>query len=251
VALTVSLEDKAAIVTGASSGIGAAVAEAMAAADARVVLVGRDRGRLEDVQARIDAAGGEAHVVVADVTDADAPERIVAETVGTYGGVDCLVTCAGIFTPAPVDVSLELLDSQWLTNVRAPFALTVAALPELRARKGSIVYLSSIAGKVGFPSSSAYCATKGAIEMLTRALAVEEAPNGVRVNAIAPGNVETPMNAHLMEDPDYLRAMLEATPMGRNGKAPEMAPLVVLLASDASTYTTGASVLVDGGWAAQ
>jgi NAD(P)-dependent dehydrogenase (short-subunit alcohol dehydrogenase family) len=251
VALTLSLDGKVAIVTGASSGIGAAIAEALAGADASVVLVGRDGERLDTVRDRIAAAGGTASAVIADVTDEAAPQRIVDAALEAYGGVDCIVACAGVFLLAPPDESLELLDRQWLTNVRAPFALAVAALPELRRRRGSIVFLSSIAGQVGFPTASAYCATKGAIEMLTPSLAVEEAPNGVRVNAIAPGNIETPMNAHLMADPGYLQAMLDATPMGRNGRAPEIAPLVVLLASDTSSYTTGASVLVDGGWAAR
>ncbi len=250
-ALTISLAGKVAIVTGASSGIGTAIAEAMGAAGAQLVIVGRDADRLAATAQRIRDAGGEAHEVVADVTADGAAREIVDAAVGAFGGIDVLVNCAGTFLLGTPDESLELLDRQWQTNVRAPFALVAAALPELRRRRGAILFLSSIAGKVGFPTASAYCATKGAIELLTKALAVEEGPNGVRVNAIAPGNVETSMNAHLMADPDYKRSMLDATPLGRNGQPADIAPLAVLLASDDASFATGASVLVDGGWAAQ
>jgi NAD(P)-dependent dehydrogenase (short-subunit alcohol dehydrogenase family) len=247
----VSLEGKVALVTGASSGIGAAIAEAMADAEASVAIVGRSAERLDRVRKRIEERGAPVRAIVADVTEEGAAERLVAETVSAFGRLDCLVNCAGVFTPAPVDVSLELLDAQWVTNVRAPFALAVAALPELRRTKGSILFLSSIAGMIGFPNATAYCATKGAIELLVKSLAVEEGPKGVRVNAIAPGNIETPMNAHLMEDPAYKRAMIEATPLARNGQVEDIAPLAVMLAASQSAFTTGASVLVDGGWAAR
>jgi NAD(P)-dependent dehydrogenase (short-subunit alcohol dehydrogenase family) len=250
-ALTISLDDHVAVVTGASSGIGAQIARSMGEAGARVVLVGRDAGRLEAVRADVERLGVEGHVVTADLERPEAATEIVEAAVAACGHIDCLVHCAGVFLVAPVDESLDLLDRQWQVNVGAPFRLTLTALPELRRRKGSVVFLSSVAGQVGFPGAAAYCATKGAIELLTRALAVEEAPNGVRVNAIAPGNIETPMNAHLMADPAYLRDMIEATPAGRNGRVDDIAPLAVWLASSQAAYMTGESVRVDGGWAAQ
>jgi len=249
--LTVSLDDQVAVVTGASSGIGAHIAQTMAQAGARVVLVGRDLARLESGRDAIAAEGGEAHAVRADLEHPEAAQSIVDGALAAYGRIDTLVHCAGIFLVAPIDESLDLLDRQWPVNVAAPFRLTVLALPELRRTRGSVIFFSSVAGRIGFPGAAAYCATKGAIELLTRALAVEEAPNGVRINAIAPGNVETPMNAHLMADPDYYQAMIEATPMGRNGRVEDIAPIAVLLASGSAGYVTGESVLVDGGWAAR
>lgn len=239
------------LVTGASSGIGRHIAQAMGEAGARVAVVGRDVGRLSVAAAALRASGGAVHEVVADLTDPHAPVRVVQEVVAELGQLDCVVNCAGVFLLGAPEDSLELLDRQWLTNVRAPYALVAAALPELRRREGSVIFISSIAGRVGFPTASAYCATKGAVELLTKALAVEEGPNGVRVNAIAPGNVETSMNEHLMADPGYKAALLEATPLGRNGQPEDIAPLAVLLASDYAAFATGTSVLVDGGWVAR
>jgi NAD(P)-dependent dehydrogenase (short-subunit alcohol dehydrogenase family) len=241
------LDGKVAIVTGASSGIGRAIAVGFAGAGAHVALVGRNAERLESVRSEI--GGGE--VLVADLDDDRSPPEIVARTTAAFGRVDVLVNAAGVFTPAPIDDSAELLDRQWLTNVRAPFRLTLAALPALRDSRGAVVFLSSIAGQIGFPSSSAYCATKGAVELMTKAMAVEEAPNGVRVNAIAPGNVETPMNAHLMAEPGYKQAMLNATPLGRNGRPEDIVPLALLLAGPGGAWITGESVVIDGGWMAQ
>jgi NAD(P)-dependent dehydrogenase (short-subunit alcohol dehydrogenase family) len=241
------LDGKVAIVTGASSGIGRAIAVGLAGAGAQVALVGRDARRLESVRSEI--GGGE--VLVADLDDDGTPTRIVARTTAAFGRVDVLINCAGVFLPGPIDDSAELLDRQWLTNVRAPFRLTLAALPALREAKGSIIFLSSIAGHIGFPASSAYCATKGAVELMTKAMAVEEAPNGVRVNAISPGNVETPMNAHLLADPSYKQAMLTATPLGRNGQPEDIVPLALLLAGPGGAWITGESVVIDGGWMAQ
>jgi NAD(P)-dependent dehydrogenase (short-subunit alcohol dehydrogenase family) len=238
------------IVTGATSGMGRAVAIGMAQAAANLVLVGRDPHRLQQVRQAV-AGQTEALEIRADLTEPNTPAHVIASAIETLGGVDCIVHCAGVFLLSPFDESLPLLDEQWIANVRAPYALTLAGLPALRQRKGSVVFFSSIAGKVGFPGATAYCATKGAIEQVTRALAVEEAPNGVRVNAIAPGNVETPMNAHLMADPDYFKAMVAATPLGRNGQPHEVVPLTVLLASDEGSYVTGQSFVVDGGWTAQ
>ncbi len=242
------LDGKVAIVTGASSGIGFACAEAMSEAGAKVTLVGRDRGRLEQCAAQCP---GETHVVVADLAEEPGPERVVAETLGAFGGVSTLLHMAGIFWPKPfAEAPLEDFDVQWRVNVRAPYALTKAALPHL-GRDDSVTFVSSIAGQVAFPSSAAYCATKGAIEQLTKALAVELAPVGIRVNAIAPGNIRTPMNEELLRSPEYERMYLDGTPYGRVGVVEDVAPLAVFLASDAARYIHGESILVDGGWAAR
>jgi NAD(P)-dependent dehydrogenase (short-subunit alcohol dehydrogenase family) len=242
-----SLEGKVAIVTGASSGIGFSIAEAMSEAGAKVVLVGRDEERLRRCAERCRE-----HLVVAvDLIVDDAPARIVTETLSAFGAVDSIVHSAGIFWPKPLaEAPLEDFDMQWRVNVRAPYALTQAALPHLQ-RDSSVTFVSSIAGQVAFPNSAAYCATKGAIEQLTKALAVELSPVGVRVNAIAPGNIRTPMNEELLKSKEYEQMYLDGTPYGRVGVVEDIAPLAVFLASDAARYIHGESILVDGGWAAQ
>jgi NAD(P)-dependent dehydrogenase (short-subunit alcohol dehydrogenase family) len=244
------LEGKSAIVTGASSGIGAAIAEAVAAAGARVVVNGRDDERLRALAERIAEGGGESVAVDADVCGPDAPARLVDAALKAFGAIDVIVHSAGIFWPKPFpETSLADLDRQWEVNVRAPFALTQAALPHLGAGS-SVIFMSSIAGYAGFPNASAYCATKGAIELLTRALGVELAQRGIRVNCIAPGNVATPMNAHLLADSDYYDAMIAATPSRSIGRVEEIAPMAVFLASDRASFMVGSSVLIDGGWCA-
>ena len=244
---SLSLEGKVAIVTGASSGIGFSIAEAMSEAGAKVVLVGRDEERLRRCAERCRE-----HLVVAvDLIVDDAPARIVTETLSAFGAVDSIVHSAGIFWPKPLaEAPLEDFDMQWRVNVRAPYALTQAALPHLQ-RDSSVTFVSSIAGQVAFPNSAAYCATKGAIEQLTKALAVELSPVGVRVNAIAPGNIRTPMNEELLNSKEYEQMYLDGTPYGRVGVVEDIAPLAVFLASDAARYIHGESILVDGGWAAQ
>ncbi len=242
-----SLEGKVAIVTGASSGIGFSIAEAMSEAGAKVVLVGRDEERLRRCAERCR----EHRVVAVDLIEDDAPARIVAETLSAFSAVDSIVHSAGIFWPKPLaEAPLEDFDMQWRVNVRAPYALTQAALPHLQ-RDSSVTFVSSIAGQVAFPNSAAYCATKGAIEQLTKALAVELSPMGVRVNAIAPGNIRTPMNEELLKSKEYEQMYLDGTPYGRVGSVEDIAPLAVFLASDAARYIHGESILVDGGWAAQ
>ena len=158
---------------------------------------------------------------------------------------------AGIFWPNPLgDAPLADFDMQWQVNVRAPYALTQAALPHLE-RDSSVIFVSSIAGQLAFPNSAAYCATKGAIEQLTKAFAVELAPAGIRVNAIAPGNIRTPMNEELLKSKEYEQMYLDNTPYGRVGVVEDIAPLAVFLASDGARYIHGESILVDGGWAAR
>jgi NAD(P)-dependent dehydrogenase (short-subunit alcohol dehydrogenase family) len=244
--LTPDLTERVVIVTGASSGIGAELATGLASAGATVVLVGRDTKRLEAVR---DTLPGKATVVRADLAVDGEAQRIVDETVSAHGAIDGIVHSAGLFEVGPVEDGLAQLDRQWQVNVRAPYALTAAALPALR-KGASLLFVTSLAAHVGIAESTAYSATKGAVERLVKTLAVEVAPRGVRVNAIAPGHIRTPMNEGILADPDYEAEMVARTPLGRIGLTRDLVPLAVLLASDLTSFITGESVLVDGGWAA-
>jgi glucose 1-dehydrogenase len=250
--LDLDLAGKTAVVTGASSGIGRAIAEAMAEAGANLVLVGRDATRLRGTVEAVTARGVKAEPVVVELTADEAPAAIVDAAVQRFGGLHILVNCAGIFEPQPFETQpLESFDRQMAVNVRAPFALTQAALPYLRPG-GAVVNISSIAGYSGFPQSAAYCASKGAVELMTRALAAELGPEGVRVNCVAPGNIRTPMNAaQFAASREYEKSLEEKTPLGRIGETEDIAAAVVYLASPAAKFVNGASWLVDGGWAAQ
>lgn len=245
------LHGRAAIVTGATSGIGGGIATALAEAGAEVAVVGRDRDRLREIADRVVATGRRATPVLADLTREGAGAAVVEQALGAFGRLDILVNAAGVFELAPFEDSLPLFDRQWQANVRAPFMLTQAAMGPLREQRGTVLFMSSIGGRIGFPTASGYCASKGAIESLVRTLALEEAPNGVRVNAIAPGNVRTPMNAHLFASAEYEQMMLAATPAGRIAEVDDVVPAAVFLISDAARYVTGACLVVDGGWTAQ
>lgn len=244
----VSMDQKVAVVTGASSGIGEAIAAELAGAGADVVAVGRDRGRLEKLA---EALGDRCHPLVADVTDAGSAEAIVAAA-ARLGGVDILVPCAGVFEPEGIagPDAVAALDRHYAVNVRAPFALLAAAVPHLRPG-ASIVLLSSICGNAGWPGASAYCASKGAIEMLTRSLARELAALDARINAIAPGIIRTPLNEAALESREHLERMQSRAPLGRIGMPEEVAPAVLFLCSEQSRFTTGATLPIDGGWLAE
>ena len=209
------------------------------------------RGRLEETR-EATRRRGTATPCALDITASyasgfgDRP----GESLATFGRLDVLVHAAGVFLPKPFeDDPIEDFDLQWQTNVRAPFVLTQAALPHLRSG-GSVIFVSSISGLVGFPNSVAYCSTKGAVELMSKALTVELAGEGIRFNCIAPGNIRTPMNEHLLVDPEYERAMLAVTPAGPIGEVGDVTGVAVFLASDASGYMNGSTVVVDGGWTA-
>lgn len=245
-----SLDGKVAIVTGASSGIGAGAARAIAAAGGKVLLVGRSEDRLAAEADAITTAGGIAATVALDLRSVEAPALVVAAALDTFGGIDVLVNAAGIYRMASLeDTTDEILDEHWEFNVRSPFRLTRAVRPYL-SDGASIVFISSMSGHVGSPNDVAYCTSKGAIELMVKALAIELAPAGIRVNAIAPGNVRTPINAGIIT-PELEAEILATTPAGRIGQVEDIAPAVVYLASDAARYVVGASLVVDGGFIAQ
>jgi NAD(P)-dependent dehydrogenase (short-subunit alcohol dehydrogenase family) len=245
-----SLRGKVALVTGASSGIGAAAAKGMAAAGAQVMLVARNPERLKASQRAIQDLGGICASFEADLTVADAPGHVVEATLEKLGSLDIVVHAAGIFEPASFEeTSKDNLDRAWSINVRAPFTLTQAALPHLR-EGSAIIFVTSVAGLVGTPGAAVYCACKGAVTLLMKSLALELAPRGVRVNAIAPGNTHTPMTRALFTSPGVEDMLVRSTPAGRIGEVDDIAPCVVFLASDAARYMYGTTLVVDGGWRA-
>lgn len=250
-AIQIDLSGKVAVVTGGSSGIGLGCGVELGRAGADVLLQGRDEGRLADAVAQVRATGVRCESVAAELTDDAAPAALVAAAVEKLGGIDVLVHSAGIFEPTPfAEATLDSLDRQWAINVRAPFALTQAALPHL-GKGSSVIFLTSIAGIRAFPSAAAYCATKGAAELMMKSLALELIGQGIRVNAVAPGNIKTAMNQPMRDQPGYEDWMNSLTPAGRFGEVAEIANAVCFLASDLAEYVVGASYLVDGGWIAK
>ena len=244
------LDGKVALVTGAGRGLGAACAIALADAGAEVILSSRTNSELEDLKGRIETDGGIARTVVCDMADAAA----IASVIPTLGRIDILVNNAGTNIPEPfVDVSLEHLDTILDLNVRGAFlvAQTVARGMIERGHGGSIIHMSSQMGHVGAPNRTVYCASKHAIEGLTKAMGVELAPHGIRVNSVGPTFVETPLARRFLADPAFARDVLERIAMGKLAQAEDVADAVLYLAAPASGMVTGTSLLVDGGWTAR
>jgi len=250
------LRGRTAIVTGAASGIGRASALLFAREGAFVALVDRDPAGLEETVAVIRDAEGEASVHVGDVGDVEFAGTVVAETVARRGQLDVLMTAAGfscggtVLTTNPAD-----WDAVFRTNVGGTWLWSRAAVPQMqRQGKGSIITLASQLAIAGGKGNSAYIAAKGAIISLTRTMAVDFATDGIRVNAIAPGAIDTPMLRRSFArhaDPDPVReASRNRHAMRRFGEAEEVAETALHLASDASSFTTGTVMVVDGGWLA-
>jgi NAD(P)-dependent dehydrogenase (short-subunit alcohol dehydrogenase family) len=248
------LKGKVAIVTGASKGIGRAIAHLLAGEGMRLVVVARSRDQLDALALPM---GDACLVQAADLTNSTAPAAVVAAAVERFGGLDVLVNNAGRFLLKPItDTKDEEWDGLMTTNVRSVFVHCREALPRLVERGGgAIVNVSSISGVVGLPAQGAYCATKGAIAQITRQLAIEHAADGVRVNAIAPGAVDTNfVDAALAGAPDRAAARRDigaAHPLGRMASPEEIARVMVFLASPEASFITGAVVMADGGYTAQ
>ena len=247
------LDGRVAVVTGASRGLGKAIALALAGAGADLVLAARSREALDQTAADVEQRGRRALVVPTDVTRWDAMQRLAEAATSEYGRVDVLVNNSGIVLEGPL---LEADPADWHrvidTNLHGVFYGCRAFGPLMvRGGGGSVVNVASVFGEMGVPNVVSYCTSKAAVAHFTRSLAVEWARHNIRVNAVAPGYFETDMNADYRGQQAGLEAMQRQVPLRRLGRAEELGPLVVYLASDASAYMTGEVILLDGGMAAR
>lgn len=248
------LDGKVALITGGGVGIGEATARLFAREGAAVVITGRRKEIIERVARQIEEAKGRALAVAGNVADEAHVRDAVGQAVRTFGKLNILVNNAGV--GAFGQTLHETADATWeellATNLTGVFRITRAAIPEmLKAGGGSIVNVSSIASLVGIPLSAAYSATKGALDALTRCLAVEYAKQGIRCNGVNPGLVDTPMAAGLLNDPARRAEVLATYPLGRPGTPEEVAKLILYLASDDSAWVTGSLFPIDGGMTAR
>ena len=251
------VQNLVAIVTGAGSGIGQASAIRLAEEGATVVCADRNSGSLEITKRLIADLKLHSESYVIDISESKSCDELVAHTVSTYGSIDILVNNAGVNLPGVFhEVSNETINQTLDINVKGAMYLTRAAIPHmLKNNRGSIVNMSSVNGLVSEPFLSVYSASKGAIVMLTRGIALDYAKQGIRCNAICPGWVDTPINyahAELLGGIDHVYSTISTfQPIGRPGTSREIANLVLFLASDESSFMTGSIVSADGGMTAQ
>ena len=244
------LDGKRAIVTGASSGIGLGAAAALAEAGAHVTLVARKLPELEATRDAIGAAGGHAEALPLDITDINA----TAEAIRTHGPFDVLVNSAGLARHAQALATTETdYDAVMDVNLKAAYFLTREVARGLIAagKPGSLINISSQMGHVGGLDRTVYCATKHALEGMTKAMALEFAPHGVRVNTLCPTFIRTPLAEQTLAIPERKAWILSKIKLGRVGEIADLMGPVVFLASEASALMTGTSLLIDGGWTAE
>jgi len=239
------LSGKRALVTGASQGIGFALAQGLAAAGASVVLNGRNAARLDAAAAQIPGAA----TAVFDVTDPEAVERAIAQIEADAGPIDILVNNAGIQHRAPLeDFPVDAWREMMATNLDAVFFMGQAVAKRMIARRrGKIVNICSLMSEVGRPTIAPYTAAKGAVRQLTKGMCADWARHGLQINGIGPGYFKTPLNKALIEDPDFTAWVEKRTPAGRWGEVEELQGACIFLASDASSFVNGQVIYVDGG----
>jgi NAD(P)-dependent dehydrogenase (short-subunit alcohol dehydrogenase family) len=240
---------KSVLITGATSGIGHAVASAFRSNQAHVTAIGRNEVALDELYG---TDGNDVLRIPADVTDIDAMRRVVEEVVGQFGRLDVLVNAAGHISSGTIETTaLSAWDAMMNVNLRAPFQLMQLCTPHLIATKGNVVNISSVTGLRSFPGVLAYCVSKSGLDQLTRCAALELAPKGVRVNAVNPGVVVTQIHKRGGMNEETYASFLEHSrtthPLGRVGEPSEIADLVMFLASEKASWITGATYSIDGG----
>lgn len=246
------MKDKVVLVTGGASGIGRATCELLAQEGAWVFVADRLRDRAQEVASSIVRGGGRAEALSLDVSHPHDWENSVRRILELAARIDVLINNAGILVMKPVqDTSSEEWDQVLDVNLKGVFLGTRSVIPAMeQAKRGVIINVSSIAGMVGIGSSAAYQASKGAVRQFSKACAVDLAPHNIRVNSIHPGLIETGMTHGIMADPNQLGALLGPTLMRRVGQPIEIAQAMLFLASDESSFMTGAELVVDGGYTA-
>jgi len=248
------LRERVALITGGAGGLGRAFAEGLAASGAIVAVADIDVGGASGVAAAINQRGQQAVALHMDVTDVRSVQGVADRLCEEFGRIDVLVNSHGTTKRMPAE---EFPEAEWdriiAVNLKGVFlCCQIVGRVMLRQKKGSIINLASIGGLVALPLSVAYCASKGGVVQLTRTLGVEWAPLGVRVNAIAPCSVNTPLVQRVLEtEPEYRQRVLDKIPLGRIAEPAEMVGAVLFLASDASAMVTGAILSADGGYVAQ
>lgn len=244
------LTGKVALITGASRGIGQAIAESYVAAGAKVVIASRKQAGLDDVAASLRAQGGDVLAIAAHTGSAEAVENLVQQAIATYGGIDIVVNNAA--TNPHFGPILFSEDGHWDktydVNVKGYFRVIKACVPSMRQRGGGkVINMASVAGKTPQPGMGVYCVSKAAVLMLTEVLAAELAQDNIQVNAIAPGFVKTQFSSVLWQNEEVYEAVLNTIPQHRMAEPEEIAGTAVYLASPASNFTTGAVFVIDGG----
>jgi NAD(P)-dependent dehydrogenase (short-subunit alcohol dehydrogenase family) len=249
---TPSLTGKVAVITGASRGLGRAMALALGGAGAKLALVSRDRAKLDETAALASQLGAEPEIFQADVSDEAQVIALERDVIAKFGRADILINNAGIaIRKKAVEYTLEEWRSVIDTNLTSVFLMCRAFVPHMSGGYGRVINISSIMGHVSLPLRSAYSASKSGVLGFTRALALEHATEGIAVVAISPGPFATEMTAPLRQQPDQNATFNSSVPMARWGEPEEVGKLALFLCSDAAGYITGTDIVIDGGWTAR